>query len=210
MDKRFLILGGTSVVSLAIGAVGGYYYAKKKFEANSEAIFETRLEQELAETKSFYSSLHKKDYATPEDAVRDLIPEGLTGNKFNNTSVSNDTLDKVVDGLKYRVSDSFRHGPSERHLALIREEPPTPVETNIFEELRTEQDLPEDFASERDPDNPYIITVDEFMHAEIGYPNLSLTFFEGDRILVDDADTYIGSGNEVDGDVDTLLGLQNL
>lgn len=210
MDKKFLILGGTSILSLAAGAVGGYFYAKKKLGEE----FEERLEREVEETKKIYSAFHKKgEFSTPEDAVRKLIPEGLTGNTFNSSSVTNETLEKVLVGLKYMPEkEDTRPGPPERHLAAIRgEDPRPPIETNIFEEVRVQQDLPEDFNEEiaRASGKPYIIPVDAFMHAEVGYPNLTFTFFEGDRVVVDDRDAIVGVAAEVGDYIDEVFGLDN-
>lgn len=200
MDKKLLILGGTAIVSLAVGAVGGYHYAKKKLWDE----FSERLETEIEETKKFYGALHKKgEFRTPGEAVRKLIPESLTGDRFDNRSVSNETLTKVLTGLNYLPNEQVdpRPGPPERHLAALTEDPRPPVETNIFEELRVEKDLPEDFDEElaRASGKPYIIPVDIFMHNEIGYPQLSLTFFEGDQILVDEEENVVDFADKVVG-----------
>jgi len=210
MDKKILILGGTSVLSLAVGAVGGYYYAKKKLWDE----FSERLEQEVEDTKKFYSALHKKgDFRTPEEAVRKLIPEHLSGDTFNSGSVTNETLERVLVGLKYMPEkEDDRPGPPERHLTAIRgEDPRPPIETNIFEEVRVHQDLPEDFNEEiaRASGKPYVIPFDVFMHAEVGYPQLTFTFFEGDRVVVDDRDALVGVANEVGGYIDDVFGMDN-
>lgn len=225
MNKTVLILAGVSLVSAAAGAVGGYYYAKNKLWGEFSERLEDEVAKETLETKKFYRDLYKKEYETPEDAVRDLIPGGLTGdNKFNNTSVTNETLQRVLVGLKYMDGDPSekepepRKGPEERHLAAPAQktpedvrakhleainEQPKPVETNIFEEVRVEQHLPEDFNNERNPEKPYIISVDDFMHAEVGYPQLTFTFFEEDGMLVDEDERVIDT-------VEETVGLQNL
>lgn len=210
MDKKILILGsmGVSLVSVAVGAVAGYKYAKKKLWDE----FSERLESELLETKRFYNTLYKEgDFKTPEEAVKKLIPPGLRADEtFDNTSVSTETLERIVDGLKYKVAEK----PAKidyNHIAATRGEDQPVVQTNIFNQIREEHHLPENFNEEesRELDVPYIIPVDVYMRGEAGFPNLTFTFFTEDRVLVDDADNLIGTSTEKGDYIDDLIGMEN-
>ena len=50
---------------------------------------------------------------------------------------------------------------------------------------------------------PYIISADEFLNTEVGYEQFTLTYFQGDETLVDQADTIVES-------VEKTVGVANL
>lgn len=46
-------------------------------------------------------------------------------------------------------------------------------------------------ALERDPSLPYVISEEEFGESEVGWQQLTITYFAGDSVLVDDQDVPI-------------------
>lgn len=71
MDTK-IIVGATAVLSLAAGAVSGYFFAKHQLQAK----FDEQLKEEIEFTKKFYAKLHKTDeFETPEKAAAALIPQ---------------------------------------------------------------------------------------------------------------------------------------
>lgn len=73
--------------------------------------------------------------------------------------------------------------------------------SNVFVDGRAIEDF--DYATEvaqRSPDEPYVITHDEFMQNENGWENQSLTYYNGDDVLVDDQQMPIP---DIEGVVDS-------
>jgi hypothetical protein len=85
----------------------------------------------------------------------------------------------------------------------------TPIEvtetaSNIFVDGRNIEEF--DYAAEvdrRSPDEPYVITHDEFMENENGWEQNTLTYFNGDDVLVDDKDIPVP-------DIEAIVGSENL
>lgn len=78
------------------------------------------------------------------------------------------------------------------------------VDRNIFLDGNPISDF--DYAAEvakRDPENPYVITHDEFMENENGWTQQSLTYFNGDDTLVDDQSMPIE-------DIEAIVDSENL
>lgn len=184
MNKIIFAIGGTAVVSLAAGAAGGYLFAKRKLQEE----FDEQMEQEIDATKRFYSAMHKKgDFETPESTVQALHPDGVEG--FKNDK---DTMQRILEGLRYGtvVGDA------------IRGEGPEPLEANIFEAVKGDLDVDPEEVPEPNPTRPYIVAAATYNDSEVGYRQLTLTYFAGDKVLVDhdedvveDQDKWVGLGN---------------
>lgn len=203
MNKAILIVGA-SVLSAAAGVAGGYFYAKKELEQKYSEL----AANEIADAKKFYSMLHKKEeFATPEAVVEKLIPQA----RFDE-HVSDETLQRVVDGLKKPEAMPERTKSERTAAEAVRiyqgvakgirgeEEPPRKkINSNIFEETREDMKLQPDFHGGRS--HIYIITQEQYMHDEVGYRQQSLTWFAGDEVLANEEDVavdleeYIGKDN---------------
>ncbi len=70
MKKTTLLVIGSAVISATAGAAGGYIFAKRQLEAG----LQETLAEEIEITKQFYARMNKKDYPTPAEAVKDLLP----------------------------------------------------------------------------------------------------------------------------------------
>lgn len=182
VNKVVLVVGGASVLSLAVGATGGYIFAQKKFEQQ----YREEAEKEIAEARHLFRALHTKNgYATPSAAVEDLGLDGEEVPMFH---------EAVTALLSYKGSMPV---PSQ---AEPEEEPyviPEQVNRNIFEEEGA-QEMPENaeelWAKElaaRLEDFPYLISSTEFYENEYGWRQISLTYYAGDRVLADDRDEHI-------------------
>lgn len=187
MDKRTLVaVIGSSILSLAAGAAGGYLFAKRQLEDS----FNEQMEAEIEATKKFYDMLHKKEeFSTPEGAVKALIGEDPEKAK----------LQRVLDGLGYLGATP------PAHLRAIRGEEPKVEKLNIFEATEAATGVEFDLQAElagRDSSIPYILLKDEFMKNEHGWRQITLTYFAGDNVLVDeseepldDPEKFIGATN---------------
>lgn len=184
MNKNVLIIGATAVVSLAAGAAGGYFFAKKQLTAK----YEDLAKREIAEAKDFYKVLHKKDeFETPEKAAAELIPV-VNGNEFS----------EAADAMK--VYQGEVETKTETDVEVV-------VQKNIFTQIRT-QLSENDEAWERETRNrteeaPYVLKQAEFMAGELEYQQVTLTYYSGDKVLVDEREDIIE-------DKDDLVGLFNL
>ena len=182
MDKRVIFaVAGSSVVSLAVGSIAGYFFAKRQLTEE----FEEQLTEEVSATKDFYSRMHKKDFATPAEAARALIPE----------EPSEETLRRVLTGLKYTADGT------PAHIAAIRGDVDLEP-ASIFDGTETEFDLDAEVAA-RTSEAPYILLRDEFMNNERDFTQDTLTYFRADKVLIDAADQPVP-------DVDDLVGEGNL
>lgn len=174
VDKRALIVGSIFGGLVAAAAVyGAYRYGVKETTAKYEEI----LKQEIAEAKAFYKLANKQgEFATPEQAVASLHPLPET------------ELEEAVVALnKYQG----RSDEEERSVNIFTERTPEDDNFDLEEEMEN-----------RSPNSPYVISSDEFMEAEEGYDQITITYYAGDDTLADDkeqeipnVDLIIGEGN---------------
>lgn len=87
-------------------------------------------------------------------------------------------------------------------------DPDAEEETTQAPESEVYDDTPKpsvpEFVTVRDPNGPYLISIDEFMDdEETPFSKVDMTFFEGDETLVDTRDQIIP-------DIDTVVGSNNL
>lgn len=171
---RWLAL--TAIVSTAVASVGGtYFYLDKKFSVE----YEEAMEREIEATRKFYHVV-EPGYSTPAEAVAALIDE-------DPLSTLREADQKLVD-LNYKsVADS--------------NESLTEVVQNVFTNAASHNWDPDAEEAQRDPSKPYILEHDEFYEAANN--NATLTFFEGDGVLADEADQPIP-------DIDSVVGEDNL
>lgn len=178
-----VLLVGVALVSVAIGGVVGYKLAEKKLTTKYDKI----LDEQIESAKKFYGRLHKEgEFATPESAAEKLITDAV------------DALESYKGGRNLNRADI----PPAEEVAVVVEEI---VEKNIFVESKPiDADVDyEDLVDRRNPEKPYLITAAEFMENEPGYLQNTLTYYEGDDVLVDERDMPI---EEVEGTV----GVDNL
>jgi hypothetical protein len=177
--NKVLLVGGTAVVSLAAGAVGGYFFAKYRL---GEA-YQIVLEEEVERTKAYWRQRSQTGgFDSPIDAARALLPEEkpMTVEEFA------------------AIAKDLGYVPGEENEAAQQ------LLQNIFEGGEDELDDDAIAAEEaaRTPDEPYIISVEEYMHNESGHRQFTLTYFEGDGTLVDEhekpideTEKYVGENN---------------
>jgi hypothetical protein len=155
-DPRLLI-AVCSVTSAATGAYVGYVVANKKLEAKYLAISE----KEIEDAKKFFADKAKRtvkegEFATAESAAQALIGELHTVEHPASTEAE-------LDGPRSTVE----------------------INTEVVNIFSSSETLTEDDAAEREEGHVYVITQTEFLSNESGYENASLTYFEGDDVLVD-------------------------
>lgn len=134
-------------------------------------------DQEIAEARRHYEERtfpSRQQYDTPEEALKAL----LNGRQ-------QELLDEGVMALESYMGEEEK--PGDR----VLETSVTLVETNIFDETGPKDLDMEKELRERDPEFPYILSKDEFLAAEPGWPQLSLTYYAGDDVLTDISDQIV-------------------
>lgn len=174
LRREEVMIGTISFVSFISGGAMYHLLYHKQIEQKYVAI----AEEEIAEAKLFYSKLYKSEaFETPEQAVEALIndEEALTAlRSYGGVAVE-------IDPSAERGTVTLKSGDSEVKIvnAFDHEEPPVAPDEEF------------DYATElarRDPEKPYIISVDEFTQGDAGFDQFDLTYFDGDGVLADTRD----------------------
>jgi hypothetical protein len=165
------VLGG-----LVVGAVSGYFFAKKKFETKYQRI----ADEEINSVKAAYSLRTKQHYLDKETAAQDL-------------QNMRDLDDTYSDLTKKYVTEDWRKEALEDPDEIPEEE----VHHNVFIHAK---DGAEIWLPDRDDSHPYIITVNEYMEGDERYDQTSISYFPLDDVLVDERDEII---DDVEGTVGT-------
>lgn len=164
-------MAGAAVVGAGIGFFVGY----KLLEKRLEAAFDERLDAETSQMREFYQIV-KKPYATPEEAVNDLIPEAPPAKEDPREPNMRTAYHKIV------ASEYTEAQADEVEAAAAVEQT-----HNIFEQPK-------------DPGKPYVITQDDFMGNATGFGQSTLTYYLEDDTLVDERDEIIASPHDVLGE----------
>lgn len=160
----------SAVVSVAIGTVIGYKFAKSRLAKEYDA----RLEAELNATQKYYISRASKDgYDTPANAVEALIDE-----------------EAKVALLKYQGTEE----PETEDDEEVNET----VTVNVFHNDYN-FDLEEEMKT-RTSDRPYVIMEQEYLENDPDHEQTDLIYYVGDDVLADENDTIIEDANTIVGD----------
>jgi hypothetical protein len=165
------VLGIVVLGSGVVGSALGYLVASKKLSVKYAEISKI----EIAEAKAYYERTIKP--SSPEELAEAYIEQG------------GEEVEASI--LQLRSIVTTYQGEAEETTSESEEVP-----VNVFAERDTF-----DYGEElplRTEDKPYIISHDEFMGAEKGYDQNSLTYYEGDDVLADEREAPI---EDVDGTV---------
>lgn len=173
-----LKVAAASLVSAGIGFGIGYKLLEKRLNER----YDVMLEKEVSSMKEFYTTV-KKPYATPEEAVKELIPPPPAPEVEDPRHKALKTAyHKVVKGQGYVEASA-----DEVEGALAAEEELELPVHNIFEEAR-------------DKSKPYIVTQDEFMQNDPNHAQNTLTYFLVGETLVDDHDLKVENADTMVGE----------
>lgn len=180
MNKNAIVIASTAVFSLTVGAVGGYFFAKKQLID----AYQSLLEEEIENTRAYYRQQSQTaGFETSFDAAKALLAD--------ETVVTVQDFQALARELGYaQIEDVEEAHKIVQNIFDAGEEPDEDPETIEREEAA------------RSDAEPYIISVEEYMHSETGYRQFTLTYFEGDDTLVDEHEKpvdevarYVGDGN---------------
>lgn len=172
--KSHLIAIAVGIGSFGAGAVVGYKVAERRLALE----FDERLEEEIGHMKVFYTNVPQQKFATPEDAVAELVlPEAA---------------EKALEDYKGNKNDKVAYHKVVKSDVVVENtevfEKPLPTQQNVF-----------DRAAERDPTKPYIISQEEFMLNETGYEQVAVTWYAADEKLADEKDDVIEDAERILG-----------
>jgi hypothetical protein len=171
--KFHLIATAVGVSSFVVGGTVGYKLAEKRLSDR----FEERLARETQDMREFYT-IHRKKYPNPSVAAAELIPGTLLTPE--EIATENVAYHKIVKGEGYVTSE------------VVVEN------AEVYEGKEIPQNI---FDSRPDPDNPYIISQEDFMQNEGSFEQPTLTYYEKDDKLTDEREDLID-------DVDKVVGLE--
>lgn len=189
--QQVIILGVTAIISFVAGGGLSYFVAKKKLSAEYEA----RLEEEIDNTKRHYAILRKEgEYADPTNAF-----EQYAGQIEQNEKEA----EALLDNLSYRSEDDVQaEAPVETEADLARAEEAQRIQRNVFKDARSANsyfDYEEEMKT-RSPDEPYVITEDEWEQNDGDFDQVEVTYFEEDDVLIDDRSDVIPDSDGTVGD----------
>lgn len=185
-------IAGALLVGFGVGALVAYKLTQKKLTAE----FDAELTEQIEATKVFYSRSAKTgDFETPESAVQALVPEEVA---------------ELVSSYQGREAKVPYNKPEEI-VELVDPRPPVEVVVeevtvtkNVFVENR---DDPRDWDynleiadREANPDQPYVISYEEFHENPNGNEQSSLSYYEEDDVLADERDQPVESTDYTVGD----------
>jgi hypothetical protein len=184
LEKKWAIPAAVGVVSLGVGFGAGYMigrrnsYVEYRYAIDAD-VYKAKTDpnqQSLFEATDGEAVDTEVDYSTVEvhpDFVDNLEPESIVVNE--------------------------RNDPSKIVVLGQDDEPPEPVSINIFENPAEPWDYQKELAS-RTPHDPYIIHRDEYYEDLLNYRQETLTYYEGDEVMTDPADTPIPNFKQILGD----------
>lgn len=166
MSRQHVILGAVSVVSMAAGAVSGFFVSRHILKNQYEEI----AKKEIDDAKIYYSRLHKKgEFSDPVELA-------------NRTEEISDRITSET------ISKALKYVPDVENDATIVEEDDIDL-TN--DQTVTDEELVREIEMAAAHGHPYLISKEEYLCNDTEYDQITLTYFENDDLLVDENDIPI-------------------
>jgi hypothetical protein len=156
------LLGGVGVAGFAAGGLLGYLYARNKLQR--------QLDAEVAEVREHFAErLAEVKRVRSERAAASVVRPRVAAERTEG------------DGSE----------AADHELGAVPGEPLSDEEEGCSDEAleETTGDGPE--PESRDPERPYVISEEEFSEEYLTHDKLSVTYYSGDGVLVDDAEDPI-------------------
>jgi hypothetical protein len=160
-----------------LGGGIGFFVGYKLLEKRLSEAFDERIQREEEAMREHYS-LVRKPYASPQEALEDLVPEPPIAEDPREPNMRT-AYHKIVQ--QEEVEEDATATLDELEVAVAESQ------VNIFDKV------------DRDAGKPYVISMDEFMANESGLSQNTLTYYETDDTLVDERDHPMAAPNDVIG-----------
>lgn len=208
------VLVAAGVVGLGLGAVAGYFLARKVLTEEYALV----AQDEILEAKEFYASFNKVDLDGTPLTPQDVLAQRHGVEALEALREYQGTDEIPNEGTPHdEVLDEEQMARLEERAGINREDTPGAVKTPYREAFKggSNPDLKKEelnvFAGEtfdleeeqkyRTEDKPFIITHDEYFENAHDYENYSYTWYEMDEVLCDEHDKPVEDTDEVIGDV---------
>lgn len=216
MNKTtILVAGGASAVSLAAGAAGGYFYAKRRFDATLDGL----IALEVAKTKKYFSVLlteAKNGNAKPDDPadIPSEVDEELElEGEDSDEELSEKDLKTIAEGRKTQVEATEALTNYQGYSK--QEAPQTTVAHNIFSNAAPSKKplpprgpggkfVPKSQARKKEIE-PQLIDERTFLLNEDEQEQKSLLYFKHEDTLIDIEQNNEPVDNAVIGEVNLTL-----
>lgn len=189
---------GGIAIGLAGGAAIGYFVFNKKLETKYQKI----ADKEIAEMTEHYRRLRVA--LQGEAQRRRPLEELLVDYGYTTRLEGPDEIIVVkVEPEDLGPRQPFREEDRNQNTEVTVDEAAKRIGVNVFEQAKPDNGW--DFAVEtkaRHENRPYILHKDEYMADERDYSQTTITYYQGDEVLVDERDGVM--------DKDRTVGLENL
>jgi hypothetical protein len=217
MNKTYLIVGGASVASLAVGAAGGYLLAKKKFDEQ----FDLSLSVEIDKIMKYYAGLTETFLET--DKIIDPLDEEANPQEDEEEEDDEPVDPELEENAKQALTNyqGFAEKPplesltknifmDEDKRASLKKQtlPPRDPKTGLFVASKPKADFAD---RPRVPSNvpqpeltPYLITSEQFLENEPEHDQENCLYFVGDKTVLRIYDREIIDNDRI-GEVNLTL-----
>lgn len=218
IEKKYLIVGGASVASLAVGGAGGYLIAKRKFERRLDGLIALEVEK----TKKYfnvllaaarYTNVVASDQSAAEATAldQDVTDDESQDSELTEADKAAIAKGRMALGNAAKALTDYR-GFSDKDKPSLEDV----VSNNIFSSNGTPKKqlpprgpggkfVPKEVAPNAEQ-TPYIITQEEYLLGEMDFEQKQLRYFKDEDTLIDpemgDAETV---DNGVIGEVNLTL-----
>ena len=194
LSRRPVQVSLAGAIGLAIGASVTYLVVAKKLELKYKRI----ADEEIKDVKGRYSILRKEgEYSDPatlaakyEDPAKEVVEQIVETEGYK----SYDKVESNVEVPKNESVLTVTAEMKETNPAEVVSEVKEEVVRNIFDSDHpdTYWNTEEELAKRAEhPNLPFIITLDEFNENEDDFEQVTLTYYEGDEVLVDERDQVV-------------------
>lgn len=193
-------VGLVGLVALGLGVATGWKVAEKRLQAK----YDIALEEELEKSREF---LYRQ--SLPEDKPED--PETLLAS-IDDAGVPSEVVGMQVDYHKMFTGQDPNPEPGEDNEFLkgtpapeIASSETVTVERKLFQEMSEDDLVSHESATQMliQENLPHVISVDDFNENESEFEQITLTWFAGDGVLVDEQEKMIE-------DVEGIVGESNM
>jgi len=196
--RKDVLIITSSVISAAVASELTFVWTNKKMEEKYAGI----AEREIAEAKDYYAVIQKEAYASPIDFAKEQGYLDSEPDPAPETVVAPVTKAGKTPYGKISEVAAAEAVVTEEIVVEVQEELPEDRPENIFSQAVPVWDYNDEIAK-RSEDLPYVVSKEEYMEADLGYSQNTMTYFDGDDVLADDKDQMVD-------EIDEMVGRANL